>query len=175
MAKTLGHSHTMVYEHAETVEKARKRLQAEPLTPEKLAKFGINVVMGSLWTCAKPPSSRRLRPDEYEEIYIHAKVAIVDDAAFTIGSANLNLRSMALDSELNVLSEAKDVAYGLRCDLFRQCIGSTGPQQFGDMALTLKKWTESMKSNLKLKRSGGVIETQLLPFHVNRKPGAPVI
>ncbi|SFV02015.1 phospholipase D-like domain-containing protein, partial [Pseudoduganella namucuonensis] len=178
VAKTLGHSHTMVYEHAETVEKARKRLQAEPLTPEKLAKFGINVVMGSLWTCAKPPSSRRLRPDEYEEIYIHAKVAIVDDAAFTIGSANLNLRSMALDSELNVLSEAKDVAYQLRCDLFRQCSGNPGdpgPAQFSNMLKVFENWKEDMEKNAASMKSGARLVNQLMPFHVDRKPGKPVI
>ena len=65
--------------------------------------------MGSMYTCAQ--SEEKLRPDDYEEIYIHAKVTIVDDTAFTIGSANLNLRSMAMDSELNVLSDAKDGAF----------------------------------------------------------------
>ncbi|SFV18147.1 phospholipase D-like domain-containing protein, partial [Pseudoduganella namucuonensis] len=130
---------------------------------------------GSLWTCAKPPSSRRLRPDEYEEIYIHAKVAIVDDAAFTIGSANLNLRSMALDSELNVLSEAKEVTYQLRCDLFHQCTSNPGPKQFADMALTFKKWEDLMAENSDAKKSGALLNNQILTFHVDRKPGAPVI
>ena len=74
-------------------------------------------------------------------------MAIVDDAAFTIGSANLNLRSMAIDSELNILSQAKDVSYKLRCDLFIQCFGEPGPDQFGDMGDTFNRWQERMADN----------------------------
>ncbi|WP_422061095.1 phospholipase D-like domain-containing protein [Sphingopyxis sp.] len=37
-----------------------------------------------------------------EPIYVHAKTAVVDDRAIRIGSANLNNRSMGLDSECDV-------------------------------------------------------------------------
>lgn len=37
-----------------------------------------------------------------EAIYVHAKTAIVDDRAIRVGSANLNNRSMGLDSECDV-------------------------------------------------------------------------
>jgi len=37
-----------------------------------------------------------------ESIYVHAKTAIVDDRAIRVGSANLNNRSMGLDSECDV-------------------------------------------------------------------------
>jgi phospholipase D1/2 len=39
-------------------------------------------------------------------VYIHAKLMIVDDSFLTVGSANLNNRSMGLDSELNLSWEA---------------------------------------------------------------------
>lgn len=42
--------------------------------------------------------SEQLRPRASEETYIHLEVAIVDDAAFTAGSENLNLRSMGVDN-----------------------------------------------------------------------------
>jgi phosphatidylserine/phosphatidylglycerophosphate/cardiolipin synthase-like enzyme len=129
--------------------------------------------MGSLWTCAE--TGGKLRPEDYEEIYIHAKVAVVDDAALTIGSGNLNLRSMALDSELNVLSEAKDVAYQLRTDLFSQCTGKMGPVQFGDMTETFKDWNDMATTNADSKTSGAKLKSQLLPFYVDRKPGSPVV
>jgi phosphatidylserine/phosphatidylglycerophosphate/cardiolipin synthase-like enzyme len=129
VASRIGKSETMRVEHQDALEQARKEKTKPPITAEELAAHGINVFMGSMWTCADVEGE--LRPTDYEEIYIHAKVAIVDDAAFTIGSANLNLRSMALDSELNVLSEAKDVAYQLRTELFAQCTGQSGPAQFG--------------------------------------------
>ena len=128
---------------------------------------------GSVWTCADVEG--KLRPTDYEEIYIHSKVAIVDDAAFTIGSANLNLRSMALDSELNVLSEAKEVAYQLRADLFSQCSGQQGPAQFGDMADTFDHWRDVASDNVNFKATGAQLVQELLPFHVDRKPGASLV
>ena len=173
VASKVGMSETMRFEHEEAAEKARKQKTKLPITPEKLAIQGINVFMGSLWTCAE--KKEKLHPDEYEEIYIHAKVAIVDDAAFTIGSANLNLRSMALDSELNVLSDAKEIAYQLRTDLFTQCARDAGPTQFSDMNDTFARWKRTALRNKTLMESGSAITSQLLPFYVDRKPGDPVI
>ena len=171
VAQQLGQSTTMKIEHKQAMAQAKKGKGKMPLTPEALAIDGINVVMGSLWTCAQP----KPKPDEYEEIYIHAKVAIVDDAAFTVGSANLNLRSMAIDSELNILSQAKDVSYKLRCDLFLQCSGDPGPTQFGDMEDTFDKWQKRMAANAEAMKSNEPLLGQIVAFHVNRKPGAPLI
>ena len=171
VAQQLGQSTTMKIEHTQAMAQAKKGKGKMPLTPEELAIDGINVVMGSLWTCAQP----KPKPDEYEEIYIHAKVAIVDDAAFTVGSANLNLRSMAIDSELNILSQAKDVSYKLRCDLFLQCSGDPGPTQFGDMEDTFDKWQKRMAANAEAMKSNEPLLSQIVAFHVNRKPGAPLI
>jgi phosphatidylserine/phosphatidylglycerophosphate/cardiolipin synthase-like enzyme len=113
--------------------------------------------------------------DDYEETYIHAKVAIVDDAAFTVGSANLNVRSMALDSELNLLSQSKDVAFELRSKLFRQCTNDEGPAQFGDMEKTFNKWLTLMEKNTKAMAKGQPLIGQIATFHVDRQPGSPVI
>ena len=173
VASKVGMSETMKVEHEKAVKQARQGKGEHPITPAKLQKKGINVFMGSLWTCARDKD--RLQATDYEEIYIHAKVAVVDDAAFTIGSANLNLRSMALDSELNVLSEAKDVAFQLRSDLFSQCSGMVGPVQFGDMANTFKDWQDIATRNVDFKASRTKLESQLLPFYVDRKPGTPVV
>ncbi|MBN8846201.1 MAG: phospholipase [Sphingomonadales bacterium] len=41
-----------------------------------------------------------------ESIYVHAKTAIVDDRMIRVGSANLNNRSMGLDSECDVTIDA---------------------------------------------------------------------
>jgi phosphatidylserine/phosphatidylglycerophosphate/cardiolipin synthase-like enzyme len=171
VAQQLGQSTTMKVEHEQAVAKAKQGKGKMPLRPEDLVIDGINVVMGSLWTCAQP----KPKSDEYEEIYIHAKVAVVDDAAFTIGSANLNLRSMAIDSELNILSQAKDVAYKLRCDLFTQCFGDSGPGQFEDMQNIFKDWQERMADNARAMKSNHPLLGQIVSFHVDRKPGAPLI
>jgi phosphatidylserine/phosphatidylglycerophosphate/cardiolipin synthase-like enzyme len=171
----LGQSETMAFEHEQALVKELKGEGEMPLSKEQLADFGINVVMGSLWTSAQPAKKRKLLPSEYEEIYIHAKVAIVDDAAFTIGSANLNLRSMALDSELNVLSEDHGVAYKLRCDLFKQCSGEPGPAKFADMSVTFRSWENRMLEMMGAIESGEELKYQFVPFHVSRKPGKPVV
>ena len=173
VAGTVGRSETMKVEHEETLELVRQKKAEHPISSEELAERGINIFMGSLWTCAK--NKKKLQATDYEEIYIHTKVAVVDDAAFTVGSANLNVRSMALDSELNVLSEAKDVAFELRRKLFSQCSGMAGPEQFGDMENTFKKWIEMASSNSGFKKDGNPLTNQLLPFHVDRKPSAPVV
>lgn len=59
----------------------------------------------------------------YRPIYIHAKVAIVDDQWVTIGSANLNNRGMRDDAELNVAMLHPTMARGLRVLLMAEHLG----------------------------------------------------
>lgn len=42
-----------------------------------------------------------------QPINVHAKIMIVDDVLATVGSANLNNRSMGLDNECNIIAEAQ--------------------------------------------------------------------
>lgn len=58
-------------------------------------------------------------------IYVHAKVAIVDDEWFSVGSANLNRRGIATDAEMNVHAIAPDVARSLRIRLWAEHLGVT--------------------------------------------------
>lgn len=53
-------------------------------------------------------------PDKWDYVYVHAKLMIVDDAFMTLGSANVNMRSMEVDSELNICHENGEVASSLR-------------------------------------------------------------
>lgn len=171
IARQLGRSDTMAVEHAETVALAKRGKTKMPITAEALAERGIYALMASMWSGAPQPRSA----NDYEETYIHAKVAIVDDAAFTVGSANLNVRSMALDSELNLLSQAMDVALDLRRKLFRQCANDEGPAQFADMKETFNKWLKLMKKNTDAMAKGLPLSGQIATFHVDRQPGSPVI
>ncbi|MDB5746384.1 MAG: phospholipase [Massilia sp.] len=171
VALQLGSSDTMKVEHEETVKRAKRGKAKMPITAAELEKRGIRALMASMWSGAEQPKSTK----DYEETYIHAKVAIVDDAAFTVGSANLNVRSMALDSELNLLSEAKDVAFDLRKQLFDQCTKDVGPAQFGDMGETFRKWLELMQNNTDAMAKRWPLKGQIATFHVDRQPGSPVI
>ena len=62
-------------------------------------------------------------------IYVHAKIAIIDDSELRIGSANLNNRSMRLDSECDVVVEAagrtevNTAITGLRDSLIAEHLG----------------------------------------------------
>lgn len=59
----------------------------------------------------------------YLPIYVHAKVSIVDDEWFSVGSANLNRRGIAADTEMNLQSIAPEIARPLRVSLWAEHLG----------------------------------------------------
>jgi cardiolipin synthase len=59
----------------------------------------------------------------YEDVYVHAKLAIVDDAWVTIGSANVATRSFHGDTELNASLWDAATARALRVALVREHTG----------------------------------------------------
>jgi phosphatidylserine/phosphatidylglycerophosphate/cardiolipin synthase-like enzyme len=61
--------------------------------------------------------------EHYRPIYVHAKVAIVDDLWATVGSANLNNRGMRDDTEMNVATLDAELAVGLRMMLLAEHVG----------------------------------------------------
>jgi phosphatidylserine/phosphatidylglycerophosphate/cardiolipin synthase-like enzyme len=69
-------------------------------------------------------------------IYIHSKLFLVDDRFLSVGSANMNNRSMGLDTEINVAWEAsanqKDLVRSIRnfrANLLAEHTGSKDPKQ----------------------------------------------
>ncbi|VAW98212.1 hypothetical protein MNBD_GAMMA21-1369 [hydrothermal vent metagenome] len=61
-------------------------------------------------------------PDKvhYQAIDAHVKTLIVDDIFASIGSANLNIRSMDYDSEINIAFKDKSVVKKIRMDLWKK-------------------------------------------------------
>ena len=59
----------------------------------------------------------------YRPIYVHAKVAIIDDVWSTVGSANLNNRGMHDDTEMNVAVLDSELARNLRLLLWAEHLG----------------------------------------------------
>ncbi|UJB31698.1 phospholipase D-like domain-containing protein [Chromobacterium sp. Beijing] len=51
-------------------------------------------------------------------VYIHSKLMIINDVFMTQGSANINTRSMRVDSELNICHERGDISGSLRRELW---------------------------------------------------------
>lgn len=59
----------------------------------------------------------------YRPIYVHSKVCIIDDEWYTIGSANLNARGLATDTEINVQTLEGNSARVLRLTLWGEHLG----------------------------------------------------
>jgi phospholipase D1/2 len=70
------------------------------------------------------------------DIYVHAKIMIVDDLYFRVGSANLNNRSMGLDSECDLLVDgsrqeaAQRTIAKIRSDLIAEHLGREAAEVF---------------------------------------------
>ena len=62
----------------------------------------------------------RARGNLADPIYVHAKIAIIDDKWLTLGSANLNEHSLFNDTEMNVVSHDPEVARQTRLRLWSE-------------------------------------------------------
>ena len=72
--------------------------------------------------------------EHYRPIYVHAKVAIIDDVWATVGSGNLNNRGMLNDAEMNVAVLDETRAYSLRLMLWAEHLGLFNEQDLFDLA-----------------------------------------
>jgi phosphatidylserine/phosphatidylglycerophosphate/cardiolipin synthase-like enzyme len=67
-----------------------------------------------------------------QDIYVHAKITIVDDRVLRVGSSNMNNRSMGLDSECDVVIDsasegnegAQEIIEAIRVDLLAEHLGA---------------------------------------------------
>lgn len=91
--------------------------------------------------------------DTPAEVYVHSKVTIMDDVFTVISSANLNTRSMQVDTELGIIMECADVAEGLRkrlWDLHTNKNSAANPDDMHDYAVAkeaFKKWGKLIKAS----------------------------
>jgi phospholipase D1/2 len=98
------------------------------------------------------------------DIYVHAKIMVVDDVVLRVGSANLNNRSMGLDSECDLMIDARRPANNgmgptiarLRSDLIAEHLG-VAP---AEVAATFEK-TGSLVATIERLRGEG---RTLLPY-----------
>jgi phosphatidylserine/phosphatidylglycerophosphate/cardiolipin synthase-like enzyme len=68
-------------------------------------------------------SETRDGKEHYRPIYVHAKVAVIDDQWSTAGSGNLNNRGMRDDTEMNVAVLDRGLSYSLRIRLWAEHLG----------------------------------------------------
>ncbi|WP_211455440.1 phospholipase D-like domain-containing protein [Collimonas antrihumi] len=115
-----------------------------PVSGADLEALGIKVLIAKLYTQGEKGRCR--------EIYIHSKLTIIDDAFFTLGSANLNLRSMAGDSEINIACMDKALPREMRQQVWANLAGEDldgGEGNGTSIKDTHKLWIKKMKTNAK--------------------------
>lgn len=129
---------------------------AEIVTPSEIEGLKIHIC-----TLVAPDSP----PNDWMDVYVHSKLMIVDDVFTTIGSANINTRSMQVDTELNICVEDPSVTKPLREHLFGIHTGKTTTEL--DIKETYRKWQDIMDNN----KSNRVQGTQDTPA---AEPNSPV-
>jgi phosphatidylserine/phosphatidylglycerophosphate/cardiolipin synthase-like enzyme len=95
-------------------------------------------------------------PKRYREIYIHSKLMFVDDVYTTLGSANLNSRSMVSDSEFNICTADYEFTQEARRRVWGNLAGwdlDGGDGGLEAVADTHDKWVKRMDSNNVNRRS----------------------
>lgn len=136
------------------------------------SEFGLKVSVAMLNVSAFDKDRWR-----YREIYIHSKLMLVDDVFMTLGSANLNQRSMAVDSEINIATVDSRVARDLRKRVWRMLSGGLvdgGGGTKGEIVDAYRKWGKLMNENREKKLSSSGISTDkkmtgfLLPLEDDR-------
>lgn len=160
--KTAKGSTTDVVVHANKIKKP---------TVKQLETDGLRVVASMLQVsgyCRDLKGKMRMR---YREIYIHSKLLLINDSFFSLGSANLNQRSMSSDSELNFGTNDRTWARYLRQNIWTQLIGKKidgDSVRQSEVADILSTWLKLQSDNRKNKQKGELMQGFLLPMEDNR-------
>ena len=123
-----------------------KALAAHQRDEEEAEPEGLKTLICSLVAPDTPPGV------PWQEVYIHAKMMMVNDAFLTIGSTNINTRSMEVDSELNLAIPGTHIARGLRKKLWHMHTGDEGPADLNSpesLKLVYENWTDLLEENAK--------------------------
>ncbi|MBV9710782.1 MAG: hypothetical protein JO011_07710 [Ktedonobacteraceae bacterium] len=108
--------------------------------------------------------------EHYRPIYVHAKVAVVDDVWTTVGSGNLNNRGMRDDTEMNVATLDPELAHELRLMLQGEHLGLLHDDDLLTLSLLRNKQYQSKKEQEQAMRIRSYLETEigdpLVAFHM---------
>jgi phosphatidylserine/phosphatidylglycerophosphate/cardiolipin synthase-like enzyme len=112
--------------------------------------------------------------DQARPIYVHAKIAIIDDAWLTVGSANLNEHSLFNDTEMNVVTHDPGLARQTRLRLWAEHLDVGVDELRGDPADIIdSRWTPLAEEQLRRRQNGEPLTHRLLRLpHVSRRTDA---
>jgi phosphatidylserine/phosphatidylglycerophosphate/cardiolipin synthase-like enzyme len=109
--------------------------------------------------------------DHADPVYVHAKVAIVDDAWLTIGSANLNEHSLFNDTEMNVVTHDPGLARETRLRLWSEHLELPIDRVDGDPTEVIDTlWKPIAHEQLERRGAGHALTHRLVCLpHVSRR------
>ncbi|MFJ3262172.1 phosphatidylserine/phosphatidylglycerophosphate/cardiolipin synthase family protein [Pseudomonas sp. NPDC086581] len=112
-------------------------IENETLVPQDIP--GLKVHICSLVAPDSPPGK------DWVPVYIHSKLMIINDVFTIHGSANINTRSMRVDSELNIAHEWHEVTRPMRRKLWEIHTAGLGAQDNPKQAFIA--WQGILKEN----------------------------
>lgn len=117
------------------------KMEEDPVLPEE--RPGLKIHICSLVSPDSPAN-------DWQHTYVHSKMMMVDDILLLQGSANINLRSMAIDSEIalavqdtaqsNIIPQMRNALWGLHTKNFEGCTGN-------DMQEIFLSWESLLSKN----------------------------
>ena len=113
----------------------------------------------------------------YKDVYIHAKLFIVDDEWYSIGSANISLQSLRTDSEINVAVWDSDGAKKLRQNLWKEHLGYSANHKIqynqkviinGNIKDAFEQWWWFARANRYCRETKAKAENRLMPLDIKK-------
>ena len=113
----------------------------------------------------------------YNDIYVHAKLFIVDDEWYSIGSANISYQSLRTDSEINVAVWDPDRAKKLRQDLWKEHLEYSDNHKIqynqaviidGNIEDAFKQWWLFARANRYYRRTRARAENRVMPLDIRK-------
>jgi phosphatidylserine/phosphatidylglycerophosphate/cardiolipin synthase-like enzyme len=141
----------------EEYQKKIEEIKEAEVIPE--TRPGLKVHICSLVAQDSPPAN-------WMPVYVHSKLMIIDDVFTTHGSANINTRSMQVDSEMNIAHEWASVTRDLRRRLWGLHTSEKGMQD--DPAEAFDEWGYLINNNQDNQKKGLVPEASLIKFHYDK-------
>jgi phosphatidylserine/phosphatidylglycerophosphate/cardiolipin synthase-like enzyme len=131
-----------------------------PENPNEIVVYGIPGLR--IHICTLVSNTKQAAGNHYRPIYVHSKLLVVDDVFFTVGSANINTRSMEVDSELNIASNDPEKARLWREKLFAL---HTGRAPNDDPAEEFEAWQDILNKNDSRQANGEPLQGKLVYFY----------
>ncbi|MBJ2228486.1 phospholipase [Pseudomonas simiae] len=140
------------------LDRRTKRLKEDIKIPEN--RPGLKIHVCSL-VASDSPAGKPWMP-----VYIHSKLMIVNDVYTIQGSANINTRSMRVDSELNLAHEWHPVTRKMRRKLWNIHTAGVGAQDDAEEAFD--KWQDIINKNKTFQSKEMKPCASIIEFHYDK-------